>query len=77
MKKYKLSTDKKSGDYNPFYDGVWNNVFPEQLTDEEMREMGFTSGEYKEDDNGYYAWVYSREIPQCCKSGCTSTKKNN
>ena len=57
MKNNTLSTDKKSGDYNPFYNGVDNNIFPNPLTDIEMKEMGFTRGEYKNDGNGYYAWL--------------------
>ena len=69
----KLSKDINSGDYNPFYTGK-NNIFANPLTSEEMKEMGFTRGEYKMDSNGYYAWVYYRDICSCGKIGCVSTK---
>jgi len=59
MREFELSTDKKSDDYNPFYNG-YNNIYPEPLTDEEMVSKGYNRGEYKIDvENGYYAWVYS------------------
>jgi len=73
MKKIDLSTDKNSGDYNPFYTGK-NNIFGNPLTADEMKEMGFTRGEFKMDDNGYHAWVYYRDICSCGRIGCVSTK---
>ena len=64
MKKVNLSTDEKSGDYNPYYNGE-NNIFEEPLSHEEMISMGFSTGEYKNDGNGYYAWVYYNDIDTC------------
>ena len=72
----KLSKDKTSGDYNPFYNGE-DNIYDKPLTLEEMKSKGYVSCEYKMDiENGYFAWVYSSS-PCGCGRGCMKTSSSS
>lgn len=71
----KLS-NKDGGDYNPFA-SKHEYISSKPLTIEEMKEQGFTSGQYVCDSQtGYYAWVYEKN-PNTQRHGCSRDIKIN
>ncbi len=58
VRKGDLTNDPNSGDYNPFFTGE-DNLYSEQLTEEQMKEKGYTecTGLF-DPQTGYYAYCY-------------------
>ncbi len=61
-KKYYNNSEnlKHSGSWNPFQND--SDIYAKMLSEEEMKEKGYSSFEYKVDlENGYYAYAYYKK----------------